>query len=653
MDQARKLLALGALLGIAQAQTLLSFPRPGPLVADPGVEVLSYAEDSPVVLVRAERAGEYRVCLGQECRSFTVPEVRQVELQPEVTHPNLILSDTLRLTLRNRGNTPLSLRVRSEGAVRFTPQTLSLGVGEERTMALGLEGYGSLLVWVEGDARNFLALRRPYPDGRPDPYSLSTRFRLSARGPQFSASGPLSQWVYTRLGLSPEAAGFGVDLSPGWLRLSLGYEGGAYAQVGVEAPTEWGSAGVSLRRDALGWGLSGAAAWGKERVEATARLGPAPAFGLRYTAQEMGLEGGWREGPYLGLSYGGASLRVGTSGVEARLSTPAGDFALASGRDWRAAWYAPGVWVEVEKGENRFSLSGGVARSVGEGILALAVGYGPDWRVRLTYSDGKLLAYTGSQGSGLGLYGREGSADWSLLLGVAPTPEAQLTLGWRAPVPEAVTLGLGGYGGVHPVEGVVTLDGLPLAGARVVYKEVAASTDSAGRYRVYLPEGAEARVIPPAGVLALEGSARGGETALERASALTLGCSGQAVVDGKLYPCGRLVVPPGKHRLVHGPASLSVEVAPGEERRVEFPPPPPPPALEEAQAALFLELPEALPSGGEVELSAIGEQVETPWGSFAVRDGRVRLSIPSGVSGRFTLRVLGNGRSKEYAVEVR
>jgi len=652
MDQAGKLLALGVLLGVAQAQTLLIFSQPGPLSADPGVEVLSYSEDSPVVLVHAGRAGEYRVCLGNECRSFIVPQVRQVEVRAEVLHPNLVLGDTLRLTLRNRGNVSLSLTVRPEGAVRFASQALTLEVGEERTLDLGLEGYGSFLVWVEGDVRSFLALRRPYPDGRPDPYNLSARFRLSPKGPQFALQGPLSRLVQVRLGLSREGASFGLDLSPERLRFSLGYEGGVYAQVGAETPTEWGSAGFAARYDVQGWGFSGSATWGEERVEASVRFGTTPTFALRYAGQGIGLEGGWREGFYLGASYGGTSLRVGSSGVEARLGTPFGDFALTLGQSWRGAWYGPGAWVEVE-GRDSFRVSGGLLWALGEGVLTLGVGYGPDWRVRLGYSGKGFTAYAGTQGTGLSLRGEKEGVGWGLGLTLTPTLQGQVNLEWRVPVPEGVTLVLGGYPGVRPVEGRVTLEGEPLAGARVVYREVAATTDSTGRYRIYLPEGAVARVIPPEGVLALEGSARGGEVDLKKAGALLPDCRGEVAVNGKLYPCGRLVVAPGRYALTHGQTSLVVEVAPGEERVVEFPPPPPPPPLEEAETPLFLEIPGPLPSGGEVELLATGEEVETPWGTFAVENGRVWISIPPGVSGQFTFRILGGGRSKEYSVKVR
>lgn len=652
MDKAGKLLALGVLVSMAQAQTLLTFSQPGPLVADPGVEVLSYSEDSPVVLVRAQRAGEYRVCLGNECRSFTVPQERRVEVRAEVLHPNLVLGDTLRLTLRNRGNASLSLKVRPEGAVRFAPQALTLEVGEERTLDLELEGYGSFLVWVEGDARSFLALRRPYPDGRPDPYTLSARFGLSPKGPQFALQGPLSQLAQVRLGLSREGASFGVDLNPDPLKLSFGYEGGAYAQVGAETPTEWGSAGFAVRYDAQGWGFSGRATREEERVEASVRLGATPTLDLRYIARGIGVEGGWREGFYLGASYGGASLRVGSSGVEARLGTPVGNFILALGQSWRGAWYGPGAWVEVE-GRDSFRVSGGLTQSLGEGVLVLGVGYGPDWRVRLSYSGRGFAAYTGSQGTGLSLSGEEKGVGWGIGLTLSPTLQGQANLEWRVPVPEEVTLALGGYPGVRPVEGRVTLEGEPLAGARVVYREVAASTDSTGRYRVYLPEGAVARVIPPEGVLALEGSTQGGEVDLKRAGALLPVCRGEVVVNGKLYPCGRLLVAPGRYTLIHEQTSLVVEVAPGEERVVEFPPPPPPPPLEEAETPLFLEIPGPLPSGGEVELLATGEEVETPWGTFAVENGQVRISIPSGVNGQFTLILRGGGRSKEYSVEVR
>jgi len=652
MDQAGKLFALGVLFGAVQAQTLLIFFQPGPLVADPGVEVLSYSEDSPVVLVHAERAGEYRVCLGNECRSFVVPQVRRVEARAEVLHPNLVLGDTLRLTLRNRGNTPLSLRVRPEGAVRFASQALTLEVGEERTLDLGLEGYGSFLVWVEGDARGFLALRRPYPDGRPDPYNLSARFGLSSKGPQFALQGPLSRLTQVRLGLSQDGVGFGLDLGPERLRFSLGYEGGIYVQVGTETPTEWGLAGFAVGYDAQGWGLSGSATWGEKRVEASVRLGATPTLDLRYIGQGIGLEGGWREGLYLGASYGGASLRLGSFGVEARLGTPVGDFVLALSQGWRGAWYGLGAWVEVE-GRDSFRVSGGLMRSLGEGVLALGVGYGPDWRVRLSYSGKGFTAYTGTQGTGLALRGEENGVGWGLGLTLSPTLRGQVNLEWRVPVPEEVTLALGGYPGVRPVEGRVTLEGEPLAGARVIYREVVATTDSTGRYRIYLPEGAVARVIPPEGVLALEGSAQGGEVDLKKASALLPDCRGEVVVNGKLYPCGRLVVAPGRYALTYGQTSLVVEVAPGEERVVEFPSPPPPPPLEEAKTPLFLEIPGPLPSGGEVELLATGEEVETPWGTFAVENGRVRISIPSGVSGQFTLVLRGGGRSKEYSVEVR
>ncbi len=652
MDQARTLFALAVLLGIAQAQTLLTFSQPGPLSADPGVEVLSYSEDSPVVLVRAERAGEYRVCLGDECRSFTVPQVRQVEVRAEAHHPNLVLGDTLRLTLRNRGNVPLSLTVRPEGAVRFASRALRLEVGEERTLDLELEGYGSFLVWVEGDARSFLALRRPYPDGRPDPYSLSARFKLSPKGPQFALQGPLSHLVQVRLGLSREGASFGLDLSPGWLRLSLGYEGGAYAQVGAETPTDWGLAAFTMRHDVQGWSFGGSAAWGEERVEASAQLGATPTLNFRYMSNEIGLEGGWRGGLYLGVSYGRASLRVGNLGLEARLGTSVGDFGLALGQSWRGAWYAPGAWVEVE-GRDFFRVSGGLLQTLGRGVLALGVGYGPDWRVRLSYSDGGFTAYTGSWGTGLSLSGRKEGVGWGLGLALSPTFWAQASLDWRVPVSERVTLALGGYSGVRPVEGRVTLEGKPLAGARVVYRDVAATTDSAGHYRIYLPEGAAARVIPPEGVLALEGSTQGGEVDLKKASALLPDCRGEVTVNGKLYPCGRLVVAPGRHTLTYKQTSLVVEVAPGEERMVEFPPPPPPPPLEEAETPLFLEIPGPLSGGREVELLATGEEVETPWGTFVVEDGRVRISIPPGAKGQFTFRILGGGRSKEYSVEVR
>ena len=652
MEQAGKLLALGVLLGMVQAQTLLSFSRPGPLLADPGVEVLSYAEDSPVVLVYAERAGEYRVCLGDECQRFSVPQVRRVGVRAEVLHPNLVFGDALRLTLHNQGNAPLSLTVRPEGAVRFVAQALTLEVGEERTLSLGLEGYGSFLVWVEGDAQSFLALRRPYPDGRPDPYSLSARLRLSPKGPQFALQGPLSRLVQVRLGLSQESASFGVDLSPERLNLSFGYEGGAYAQVGGEVPTGWGSAGFAVRYDAQGWALSGSAAQDEQRLVASVRLGVSPGLDLRYTDREIGLEGGWREGLYLGVSYGEASLRVGSFGLETRLGTPFGDFALTLGQYWRGAWYAPGAWVEVE-GRDSLRVSGGLWQSLGEGVLALGVGYGPDWRIRLSYSSRGFAVYTGTQGSGLSLSGRAEGVGWGLGLALSPRLWAQASLDWRVPVPEETTLALGGYAGARPVEGVVTLEGAPLAGARVIYREVAATTDTAGRYRVYLPEGAVARVVPPEGALALEGSTQGGVVNLERASALLPDCQGEFTLNGRRYPCGRLVVAPGRYTLTHRQASLVLDVAPGEERAVQFPPPLPPPPLEEAEAPLFLELPDFLPGGGEVELLASGEEVKTPWGSFTVENGRVRLSIPSGVSGRFTLQILGGGRSKEYLVEVR
>jgi hypothetical protein len=320
--------------------------------------------------------------------------------------------------------------------------------------------------------------------------------------------------------------------------------------------------------------------------------------------------------------------------------------------DWIEA-FLQGLPRGLPVNPSSIRVSGGLLWALGEGVLTLGVGYGPDWRVRLGYSGKGFTAYAGTQGTGLSLRGEKEGVGWGLGLTLTPTLQGQVNLEWRVPVPEGVTLVLGGYPGVRPVEGRVTLEGEPLAGARVVYREVAATTDSTGRYRIYLPEGAVARVIPPEGVLALEGSAQGGEVDLKRAGALLPDCRGEFAVNGRLYPCGRLVVAPGRYTLTHGPTSLVVEVAPGEERVVEFPPPPPPPPLGEAETPLFLEIPGPLPGGGEVELLATGEEVETPWGTFAVENGRVWISIPPGVSGQFTFRILGGGRSKEYSVEVR
>jgi hypothetical protein len=130
------------------------------------------------------------------------------------------------------------------------------------------------------------------------------------------------------------------------------------------------------------------------------------------------------------------------------------------------------------------------------------------------------------------------------------------------PVPEPVTLALGGYEEA-PVEGRVEVLGKPVAGARVGGRRGQAVTDAEGRFRLYVRrEGEALRIDPPPGLLALPGEVRvrPGEgpyrVALTPAGAVRLRCEGPgqgAYLVGEVgvfVACGnRAVVPPGAYRV--------------------------------------------------------------------------------------------------------
>jgi hypothetical protein len=150
----------------------------------------------------------------------------------------------------------------------------------------------------------------------------------------------------------------------------------------------------------------------------------------------------------------------------------------------------------------------------------------------------------------------EGRYDGAIRLGLSGSYAFSL------PVPEPVTLALGGYEEA-PVEGRVEVLGKPVAGARVGGRRGQAVTDAEGRFRLYVRrEGEALRIDPPPGLLALPGEVRvrPGEgpyrVALTPAGAVRLRCEGPgqgAYLVGEVgvfVACGnRAVVPPGTYRV--------------------------------------------------------------------------------------------------------
>ena len=639
MGQTGRVSALIPLLVWGFAQTLLVFPNPGPLTVSEGVEVLLHDPDSPTVLVWASRPGEHRVCLGETCQTFTVPARPEVRVQAFTTPPNLVLGDVLHLVLTNTGNLPLRLRVRSSGNVRFPEQALTLDLGETRELALPLEGYGAFQVRVEGETPlALLNLRRSYPDGRPDPYRVSLSLDVNPHGYSLGLQGPLSARVSGALGLHPSGvrgeARLRLLTNPA-LTVYGGWDGRVYAGAVAEA------------------GLSRFETQARQEV-LTVRLvhqnlaGDLTAGQTGVGAGFTGVFGPWEARVHLGTPKTGVGLGYRFDGGRVELGVRGGTpytRVFLAGEGWGVGF----AWDREVQVQGSLRLFGG-----GNSQITLTGQLTPRaWGVSLGVAYPGFSASLSQRGVEARAWGAWEDVNWRVrgLWG----SEAHLAGGftWRLPVPEALTLALGGYEALRPVEGRVLYEGTPVNGAVVLTREARVFTGPDGRYRVYAREGEKLRVLPPEDLLALEATTEGGEVRLEPAGVLELACVGTAVLNGRFVPCGRVLVPPGEHQVRFPEGVVRVGVRVGEVVRVDRPSPPPvdPGEEVEPEEALFLDLPRRLTPGVH-RLTASGIALETPWGVFPVLDGEVVLVVPKGASGEAVLRLKGEKRVREYPVLV-
>jgi hypothetical protein len=572
-------LALAARPGEVLVLPFLGLP-PGPVEVASDLPLLltpSPGEGPFLVVVEVPKEappGSYRVCLrprgGTEvCQKVEVEAIRDLEARV----PREVYGGSLRLLLRNRGNVTERVHLaQAEGSeVGVNPLALTLAPGEEREVALSLSGFGLLKLAVASPDREAIYLVQVLPEGgSPLPYALQGRLEGSlGQGPpafRLSLEGPLSREVGVgflggtdalrlalrtgpwsgRLSLLPTLEGevgyregpHALSLAYPWalewtytpgetyrLRLSptslaLGYADGTYA-FGANFP--WSFTGVSLRLERYGepylyaryeGGLYGGLAWGGWRGEAG--YGPAgPSLRMAHTGTLSGLtyalQGGYAGGPELGFA----------------LAYPLSPFALS----FRGS-LLPQASFGLGLGYREEGLSGSLDLSPGRALLFLEWREAP-YALRL-----------------------EGRYDGDFRLALAGSYAFSL------PVPEPVTLALGGYEEA-PVEGRVEVLGKPVAGARVGGRRGQAVTDAEGRFRLYVRrEGEALRIDPPPGLLALPGEVRvrPGEgpyrVALTPAGAVRLRCEGPgqgAYLVGEVgvfVACGnRAVVPPGAYRV--------------------------------------------------------------------------------------------------------
>jgi hypothetical protein len=439
-------------------------------------------------------------------------------------------------------------------------------------VALSLSGFGLLKLALLFGEKRALYLVQVLPEGgSPLPYALQGRLEGSlGQGPpafRLSLEGPLSREVGMgflggtdalrlalragpwsgRLSLLPALEGgmtyrqgpHALSLAYPWalewtytpgetyrLRLSptslaLGYADGTWALSGALSfarPEE-----LSLRLERYGepylyaryeGGLYGGLAWGGWRGEAG--YGPAgPSLRMAHTGTLSGLtyafQGGYAGGPELGFA----------------LAYPLSPFALS----FRGS-LLPQASFGLGLGYREGALSGSLDLSPGRALVFLEWREAP-YALRL-----------------------EGRYDGDFRLGLSGSYAFSL------PVPEPVTLALGGYEEA-PVEGRVEVLGKPVAGARVGGRRGQAVTDAEGRFRLYVRrEGEALRIDPPPGLLALPGEVRvrPGEgpyrVALTPAGAVRLRCEGPgqgAYLVGEVgvfVACGnRAVAPPGAYRV--------------------------------------------------------------------------------------------------------
>jgi hypothetical protein len=543
---------------------LLLPPSPG---EGPFLVVVEVPKEAP--------PGSYRVCLrpreGREvCQRVEVEAFRALE----VRLPREVYGQDLLLYLRNRGNVPERVHLRrAEGSeVELSPVSLTLAPGEEREVRLNLSGFGLLRLAVASQDREALYLVRVLPEGgSPLPYTLQGRLEGSlGQGPpafRLSLEGPLAREVGMGFLGGTEALRLTLRTGPWSGRLSL-------------LPTLGGEVGYREGPHALSLAYPWALEW---------TYAPRETYRLRLSAEA------------LSLGFGDGTLALGLTlpwhrpeGLSFRLER--------YGEPYLYARYEGGLYggfaFEGWRGEAGYGASGPSFRLAHTGTLsgltyALQGGYGggPELGFALGYP---LSPFTFSlRGSllpqasfGLGLGYREGALSGSLdlspgralfLLEWREAPyalklegrydgEFRLALAgssaFRLPVPEPVTLALGGYE-TAPVEGWVEVLGKPVAGAQVQGRQGRVFTDEKGRFRLYVArEGETLRIDPPPGLLALPGEARvrAGEgpyrIALTPAGAVRLLCQGPGQGAYLLGPVGlflacgnRAVVPPGTYRV--------------------------------------------------------------------------------------------------------
>ncbi|WP_117236794.1 hypothetical protein [Thermus sediminis] len=545
-----------------------------PLLLPPGP-----SGEGPLLVVvevpREASPGTYRVCLrpkgGKEvCQGVEVEAVGDLE----VRLPREVHGGSLRLLLRNRGNVPERVHLaQAEGSeVGVSPTGLTLAPGEEREVELPLSGYGLLrLALSHGKGRALYRVRVLPQGGGPLPYTLQGRvegtYGEGAPGLRLSLEGPLSREVGVAFLGGTDALRLALRTGPWRGRLSLlpglegevGYREGPHAlSLAYPWALEWTYAPREVYRLrlspealALGYGdgtlaLGLTLPWNRPeglslRLE---RYGD-PYLHARY---EGGLYGGFAWGGWRGeVGYGpqGPSLRLGHTGALHGLT-----YAL-EGRYWGG----PGLGLALGYPLSPFLLSLRGAL-LPQASLALGLGYreGP-FQGALSLGPGRLSALLEWREAPYALR-LEGRYDGALRLALAGS------YAFRLPVPEPVTLALGGYE-TAPVEGWVEVLGRPVAGARVVGKEGWGTTDGEGRFRLHVArEGEVLRIDPPPGLLALPGEVRvrPGEgpyrVALTPAGAARLLCEGPGRGAYLLGPVGlflacgnRAVVPPGTYRV--------------------------------------------------------------------------------------------------------
>ena len=549
---------------VASDLPLLLTPSPG---EGPFLVVVEVPKEAP--------PGSYRVCLrprgGTEvCQKVEVEAIRDLEARV----PRGVYGGSLRLLLRNRGNVTERVHLaQAEGSeVGVNPLGLTLAPGEEREVALSLSGFGLLKLALLFGEKRALYLVQVLPEGgSPLPYTLQGRLEGSlGQGPpvfRLSLEGPLSREVGMGLLGGTDALRLALRTGPWSGRLSLlptlggevGYREGPHAlSLAYPWALEWTyTPGETYRLRlsptslALGyadgtWALSGALPFARPE-ELSLRL---ERYGepYLYARYEGGLYGGLAWGGWRGeAGYGpaGPSLRMAHTGTLSGLTYAfqggyAGGLELGFALAYPLSTFTlsfrgsllPQASFGLGLGYREGALSGGLDLSPGRALLFL------EWR-EAPYA--------------LKL---EGRYDGDFRLALAGS------YAFSIPVPEPVTLALGGYEEA-PVEGRVEVLGKPVAGARVGGRRGQAVTDAEGRFRLYVRrEGEALRIDPPPGLLALPGKVRvrPGEgpyrVALTPAGAMRLRCEGPgqgAYLVGEVgvfVACGnRAVVPPGAYRV--------------------------------------------------------------------------------------------------------